>query len=282
MFGFVFPCCNATNLILWTCLHSIAFSFIGIGVKSLLRYDYCSWQMSRFHLSRDPKDGQKKHDTSWDAYVCCFFTYSASFLVMLPWTKNASWNFGPWMSSAGCGNFEGFSHSWSNNHSSTSTLRRVINMSPCFQGTSITRSFVCNLFLPWKLWKRWTCFEVDVFFHLFLMMKKSTAKVSTANLLWFVSFMGAPPDVSKTWGCIHSNSCQSSGVCEFFPENLTNVPWKSMVGRCISYWNSPFFRGHVSFGGCMSLLLLGVFKTSSFGNENDGRPPVFVMFVRRT
>ena len=31
----------------------------------------------------------------------------------------------------------------------------------------------------------------------------------------------------------------------------------------------------------MSLLLLGVFKTSSFGNENDGSPPVFVMFVRK-
>ena len=24
------------------------------------------------------------------------------------------------------------------------------------------------------------------------------------------------------------------------PGKLTNVPWKSMVGRCISYWNSPF------------------------------------------
>ena len=24
------------------------------------------------------------------------------------------------------------------------------------------------------------------------------------------------------------------------PWKLTNVPWKSMVGRCIPYWNSPF------------------------------------------
>ena len=23
-----------------------------------------------------------------------------------------------------------------------------------------------------------------------------------------------------------------------------------MVGRCISYWNSPYFRGHVTFLGC--------------------------------
>ena len=32
------------------------------------------------------------------------------------------------------------------------------------------------------------------------------------------------------------------------PRKLT-CPGK-MVGRCISYWNSPLFRGHVSFQGC--------------------------------
>ena len=36
---------------------------------------------------------------------------------------------------------------------------------------------------------------------------------------------------------------------EYSPENY-HVPWKSMVGRCISYWNSLFFREHVSFQGC--------------------------------
>ena len=34
------------------------------------------------------------------------------------------------------------------------------------------------------------------------------------------------------------------------PPKTHHVPWKSMVGRCISYWNSPVFRGHVSFQGC--------------------------------
>ena len=33
------------------------------------------------------------------------------------------------------------------------------------------------------------------------------------------------------------------------PENLTNVPWKSMVGRCISYWNSPFLGDILIFRG---------------------------------
>ena len=42
--------------------------------------------------------------------------------------------------------------------------------------------------------------------------------------------------------------CEGSTV--YPPGKLTNVPWKSLVGRCISYWNSPFFRGHVSFRGC--------------------------------
>ena len=32
------------------------------------------------------------------------------------------------------------------------------------------------------------------------------------------------------------------------PGKLT-CPWNSMVGRCIAYGHSPFFRGHVSFRG---------------------------------
>ena len=34
------------------------------------------------------------------------------------------------------------------------------------------------------------------------------------------------------------------------PGKRTNVHWKSSIGRCISYWNSPFCRGDVSFRGC--------------------------------
>ena len=30
---------------------------------------------------------------------------------------------------------------------------------------------------------------------------------------------------------------------------LKKIPWKSMVGRCISYWNSPSLGGHLSFRG---------------------------------
>ena len=30
---------------------------------------------------------------------------------------------------------------------------------------------------------------------------------------------------------------------------LTNVPWKLMVGRCISYWNSPFLGDMLVFQG---------------------------------
>ena len=32
-----------------------------------------------------------------------------------------------------------------------------------------------------------------------------------------------------------------------------------MVGRCISYWNSPSFRGHVSFRGCILTVFVWCF-----------------------
>ena len=42
------------------------------------------------------------------------------------------------------------------------------------------------------------------------------------------------------------------------------IPWKSMVGRCIPYWNGHF-RGHVSFQGC-SEKMVGTFV---FYRKND-------------
>lgn len=35
----------------------------------------------------------------------------------------------------------------------------------------------------------------------------------------------------------------------WWPRTLT-CPLKIMVGRCIPYWNNPFSKEHVSFGGC--------------------------------
>ena len=32
------------------------------------------------------------------------------------------------------------------------------------------------------------------------------------------------------------------------PENIWHVPWKSMVGRCSSHWNSPFLGDLLIFG----------------------------------
>ena len=49
---------------------------------------------------------------------------------------------------------------------------------------------------------------------------------------------------------------------------LTNFPWKSMVGRCISYWNSPLKREHVSLRGCRVFFSL----PSSLSMWNLGMP----------
>ncbi len=45
------------------------------------------------------------------------------------------------------------------------------------------------------------------------------------------------------------------GIWVYSPDNW-HVPWKSMVGRCISYWNSPLNREHVSFRGCRGFFSL--------------------------
>ena len=41
--------------------------------------------------------------------------------------------------------------------------------------------------------------------------------------------------------------------CSYNPENQ-QVPWKSMVGRCISNWNSPFFLGNMLIFQGVSIL----------------------------
>ena len=53
---------------------------------------------------------------------------------------------------------------------------------------------------------------------------------------------------------LQNNVCSNQnrghvGSRYILPWKLT-CPWKSMVGRCIPYWNSPFLGGHVSFQGC--------------------------------
>ena len=52
------------------------------------------------------------------------------------------------------------------------------------------------------------------------------------------------------WGGSHESA--------LLPGKLTAVPWKSMVGRCISYWNNPFWGDMLASGGVMK------------GGEKDG------------
>ena len=72
--------------------------------------------------------------------------------------------------------------------------------------------------------------------------------------LWCQTSLGAVKEDTK------NEAPNMARFPKLLPGKLTNVPWKSMVGRCISYWNSPFFRGHVGFQGCTkmkSFFLLG-------------------------
>ena len=48
------------------------------------------------------------------------------------------------------------------------------------------------------------------------------------------------PSVFPTWEwdeILESRECDDF---QYSPEKLTHVPWKSKVGKCIPYWNSPF------------------------------------------
>ena len=56
------------------------------------------------------------------------------------------------------------------------------------------------------------------------------------------------------------------GVSKYSLENQ-HVPWKSMVGRCIFYWNSPFLGDMLVFLGDM-LVLRGVCHPPEFSEQN--------------
>ena len=96
-----------------------------------------------------------------------------------------------WVSSAGCGNLPGFSHSWSNNHSSTSTLRQVgwfnLTCHPCFHGTLITELDVFkSVFYRGKLGENGglPALKCKMFSKPpFLMMKKITRKFPSQTSL---------------------------------------------------------------------------------------------------
>ena len=67
------------------------------------------------------------------------------------------------------------------------------------------------------------------------------------SIQWIPACHGA---LARDWG--RGCWCKLFSEIYIHPENQ-HIPWKMMVARCISYWNSPFsgfFRGHVSFWGC--------------------------------
>ena len=53
------------------------------------------------------------------------------------------------------------------------------------------------------------------------------------------------------------NPNQNHHICHWNPglgggsKVYKYIPWKMIIGRCISYWNSPFFRGHVGSRRCI-------------------------------
>ena len=70
---------------------------------------------------------------------------------------------------------------------------------------------------------------------------------SSAHLLW----LGRPSiccfGVEHIWAW--NVLRMGNWVNRLLPWKRTNVPWKSMVGRCISLWTSPFLGGIRSFSG---------------------------------
>ncbi len=82
------------------------------------------------------------------------------------------------------------------------------------------------------------------------------------------------------------NSCRHGYANSFSfwmmiqPRKLTFFPWKMMVGWWISFWNGPFFSGHVDFPGCTPLLKRMVKKTvNSHGDyflRTSGRCPIIM------
>ena len=70
------------------------------------------------------------------------------------------------------------------------------------------------------------------------------------SIQWIPACHGA---LARDWG----RGCWCNLFYEIYipPENQ-HIPWKMMVARCISYWNSPFFRDMLVCRGCNSLASL--------------------------
>ena len=57
-----------------------------------------------------------------------------------------------------------------------------------------------------------------------------------------------------------------------FPWRLTHLTWKSMPGkRTFSFWNGPFFGGHVNFGGVIIYILANLW-TEIFCSHQSKTP----------
>ena len=73
-------------------------------------------------------------------------------------------------------------------------------------------------------------------------------------IIWPLNlFLGRPCILKKTSSLARRLKDEVDFFTSFFldlPGKRTNVPWKSMVGRCISYWNGPFLGDMLVFWGC--------------------------------
>ena len=58
------------------------------------------------------------------------------------------------------------------------------------------------------------------------------------------------PDDGVAWQPVNLSRIFPSKFGTHTPLKTNISPGKMMVGRCISYWNSPFLGGHVNFQGC--------------------------------
>ena len=72
-------------------------------------------------------------------------------------------------------------------------------------------------------------------------------------------------------------SCSAPGLCPFsLSWKLTDVPWKSLVGRCVPYWNCHPFLGDVccSFQGVFDAHASGQCQPKNIENRNQRQVPI--------
>ena len=152
--------------------------------------------------------------------------------------------------------------------------------------------------------------HVYIYIYAIIWMFVATTQISSCQQQkwWVVFFPSFLPKENHDGNCLEASNMAHNGVlavpvrnerpwlhgkkakkfffprprlkCNQYPPENQHIPWKMMVGRCISYWNSPFWGDMLIFRGVSWRLSSWWFQMFFIFIPTWGNDPIWLIFFK--